>query len=124
MMVSEGNEGHREAGGCECTPRFVQTMLANPESGLVLLDCRTEEEWERARIEGAILIPLHELPERAHELDGYNGRPIVVYCHHGRRSLRAAAILRAAGHGGALSMTGGIERWSDEIDPRVPRYTR
>ncbi len=123
-MASEGTDGQQETAGCECTPRTVRSMLANPESGIVLVDCRTEEEWDQARIEGAMLIPLHEMPERAHELDDYNGRSIVIYCHHGRRSLQAAAILRAAGHERAMSMAGGIQRWSDEIDPTVPKYTR
>jgi rhodanese-related sulfurtransferase len=109
----------------ECSPRQVLAMLQNAESGLVLVDCRTDAEWDQARIEGAVLIPLQEMHERVDELRPYDdGRPLVVYCHHGRRSLRAAAILREAGMTGALSMAGGIDRWSLEIDSSVPRYTK
>lgn len=108
----------------ECSPRQVQVMLSDNESGLVLVDCRTDREWEIAHIEGAILIPLAEMHERADELRDYSGRPLVVYCHHGRRSLQAAAILREAGFRGALSMAGGIDRWSIEIDPSTPRYNK
>lgn len=109
----------------ECSPRQVRAMLQNSESGLVLVDCRTDAEWDQARIEGAVLIPLQEIHERIDELQPYDdSRPLVVYCHHGRRSLRAAAILREAGLTGALSMAGGIDRWSLEIDPAVPRYTK
>lgn len=109
----------------ECSPRQVQSLLQNPESGLVLVDCRTDAEWDQARIEGAVLIPLQEIHERVDELRPYDdARPLVVYCHHGRRSLRAAAILREAGLTGALSMAGGIDRWSVEIDASVPRYTK
>lgn len=108
----------------ECSPRQAHAMLQSVEAGVVLVDCRTEEEWDQARIEGAILIPLAELHERAEELRHFEGRPIVVYCHHGRRSLRATAILRDSGFPTAISMAGGIDRWSVEIDPSVPRYSK
>lgn len=108
----------------ECSPKQVRAMLDAGNSRLVLVDCRTEEEWDRARIEGAILVPLQEMHERIDDLRPYDGQPLVVYCHHGRRSLRGAAILREAGMTGALSMAGGIDRWSLEIDASVPRYTK
>ncbi len=91
-------------------------------AGALLLDCRNTDEWQHCRIEGARLIPLDELPERLAELGPADpNRPIVVYCHAGVRSLHAAKFLRSHGHG-ASSMSGGIDRWSLQIDPTVPRY--
>jgi rhodanese-related sulfurtransferase len=79
-------------------------------------------KWEHdvSRIEGATLIPLREIPANAGRFE--EAEEIVLFCHHGIRSLDAAAWLRSQGIAGARSMAGGIERWSAEIDPRVPRY--
>lgn len=84
-----------------------------------LLDCRQPGEWDVCHLEGAVLIPLGELTERANELD--EGRPVLVYCHHGVRSINGAMILESLGFT-ADSMRGGIEAWSLRIDPRVARY--
>lgn len=110
----------------EITPRQVRDRLANGSvADMVILDCRRPEEHQHCRIEGAVFIPLSELEPRAEELeseDGSRDRLVVVYCHTGRRSLRAAAALRAMGYGRAVSMAGGIDLWSVDIDPKVPRY--
>jgi rhodanese-related sulfurtransferase len=87
-----------------------------------LLDVRHEWEHQLARLPGEALIPLHELPARLDEVQPPEGAEIVCYCHHGVRSLSAAAILRQAGFGNALSLAGGIDLWSRAIDPSVPRY--
>ena len=71
-------------------------------------------------IEGANLIPLGELPQRAHELD--REKEIFVLCHSGMRSERAAELLRSAGFPRVANVAGGIDAWSEEIDPNVPRY--
>ena len=84
-----------------------------------LLDCRQPGEWQTCRLPGAVLIPLGELSERAGELDP--ARPVLVYCHHGVRSVNGAMILEGMGFK-ADSMRGGIESWSLRIDPTVPRY--
>lgn len=86
----------------------------------VLLDVRRPDEHDWARIEGSVLIPLHELDGRLDELDPT--RRHVVYCHHGIRSLSGAAILASAGFAEVVSLRGGIEAWSLQIDPAVPRY--
>ena len=88
----------------------------------LLLDVRTPEELEIARIEGARLLPLGELEARLSELSDWRARPIVVHCHHGRRSLRACEILRAAGFQDVTNLAGGIEAWSLTVDASVPRY--
>jgi sulfur-carrier protein adenylyltransferase/sulfurtransferase len=87
---------------------------------LQLLDVRQPVEHSIARIDGALLVPLPQLPSRVGELDP--ARPVVVYCHHGPRSLRAAEWLRAQGFPRAASLAGGIDAWSVEVDSEVPRY--
>jgi len=87
-----------------------------------LLDVRQEWEHQLAKLPGDLVIPLHELPARLEEVQPPEGAEIVCYCHHGVRSLSAAALLREAGYGNALSLRGGIDLWSRVIDPSVPRY--
>lgn len=84
-----------------------------------LLDVRRPEEYAAARIEGAVLIPLNELPERLAELP--KGVPLVVMCHHGMRSAHAVHHLREAGLD-AINLTGGIDAWSRDVDREVPLY--
>ena len=90
----------------------------NPQ--LVVVDVREPHEYEIGRIEGAKLIPLGELPNRLNELDGH--AEIVTHCHHGVRSMKALEILKAAGFAKVRSLQGGIDAWSVEVDPEVPRY--
>ena len=99
----------------------VKTMLDDGED-FVLLDCREQHEFETARIDGATLVPMSELQERVSELDSHKERQVVVYCHHGARSLRVAMWLRGQDFAQAVSMAGGIDEWSQVIDPSVPRY--
>lgn len=106
----------------ELTPRQIKSALAAP-TPLILLDCRRQSEWDTARIQGAILIPLDELAARLPEVEALadGDTTIAVHCHHGVRSLKAAAFLRQHGiH--AYSMAGGIDLWSAAVDPSVPRY--
>jgi rhodanese-related sulfurtransferase len=69
-----------------------------------------------------MLVPMQELPERLAELEAFRPATVVVHCHHGMRSLKVARWLRDRGFSRAVSMRGGIEAWSLEIDPAVPRY--
>jgi rhodanese-related sulfurtransferase len=103
----------------EIEPREVRQMLARGEE-MLLVDVRERWEHETARIEGSVLVPLREIPGHVTRLAG--AEPLILYCHHGIRSLDAAAWLRSQGISGARSMTGGIDRWSIEVDPKVPRY--
>jgi rhodanese-related sulfurtransferase len=100
-------------------PREVKQRLDRGEK-LLLVDVREQWEFDACRIESAKLVPLRTLPTNLATFDG--AEEVVVYCHHGMRSLDAAAFLRSQGVEKARSMAGGIERWSTEIDPRVPRY--
>ncbi len=87
---------------------------------LVLVDVREPREWEIAHLPGARLIPLAHLPERVSELD--TSRELVLYCHTGQRSARALEFLRQAGFRKLKNLRGGIDAWSREVDPSVPRY--
>ncbi len=85
-----------------------------------LIDVREPAEYEIARIEGAKLIPLGELPSRLDELP--RDKDLVLHCHAGVRSAHAVGILQNAGFEHAANLAGGIDAWSVEIDPSVPRY--
>ena len=87
---------------------------------LPLLDVRTAEELEIAALPGALHIPMQELPARIGELDPQT--PIAVLCHHGVRSEMAGRFLERQGFAEVYSVAGGIDAWSAEIDPGVPRY--
>ena len=103
----------------EITPREVEALLARREKFL-LVDVREKWEYDASRIEGAILIPMREIPANLSRLE--EAGEVVLLCHHGMRSLDAAAWLRSQGVAGARSMAGGIDRWALEVDPAVPRY--
>jgi rhodanese-related sulfurtransferase len=87
-----------------------------------LLDVRQPWEHEAAALPGDRLIPLDQLAARAGEVDPPAGALVVVYCHHGIRSRSGAALLEHLGVPGAVSLAGGIDAWSQEVDPSVPRY--
>lgn len=110
----------------EVTPRQTRDALAAAaEDRPLLLDCRRPDEWALCRIEGATLVPMDQVGGRLDDVEdaaGGRDRPIIVYCHHGRRSLTVTARLREAGFTDVKSMAGGIDLWSMDIDPSVPRY--
>ena len=103
----------------EITPAELQQLLSD-EIPPTLIDVREEIEAAICTIEGSILIPMNTLPQRLQEIP--RGRPVALYCHHGMRSLDVAVWLRGQGVERAKSLAGGIDRWSAEIDPSVPRY--
>jgi rhodanese-related sulfurtransferase len=107
----------------ELSPQDVQRRLAAGEK-LTLIDVREPGEFQLARIEGAELIPMRSVPGELARLDGQaDETPLIVFCHHGVRSLNVVHWLREQGVGASHSMAGGIDRWSLEIDPSVPRYS-
>jgi rhodanese-related sulfurtransferase len=87
-----------------------------------LLDVRQPEEHALAALPGSKLIPLNQLLVRLSEIDAPPGMPIVVYCHHGVRSRMGAQAVAGLGYAEVYSLAGGIDAWSVEVDPRVPRY--
>jgi len=107
----------------EITAVEASRILQEASAGeCLLLDCRTPEEHATARIQGAVLIPMQELTQRVSELGSWQARQIIVYCHHGVRSLRVTHWLRDRGYEHVSSLRGGIEAWSREVDPQVPCY--
>jgi rhodanese-related sulfurtransferase len=101
----------------EITPRELAARLARGEKPRII-DVREPHEFAIARIPGAELIPLAMLGQA--NLDP--NAEIVLHCHSGVRSGWAARHLRESGFRRVLNLTGGIDRWSDEVDPTVPKY--
>jgi rhodanese-related sulfurtransferase len=103
----------------EVSPAEIKQRMDRGEK-LLLVDVREPWEFEVCRIEGAKLIPMGSVPANLQALD--TDEDVICYCHHGMRSLDVAVWLRGQGVASAKSLAGGIERWSQEIDPAVPRY--
>ncbi|WP_376792824.1 molybdopterin-synthase adenylyltransferase MoeB [Thermoflexus sp.] len=103
----------------DITPQELKAMLERDGRQIILLDVREPHEWEICHLQGAVLIPLRELPERLNQLDPT--REYVVYCKTGGRSAQAARIMQAAGLR-VRNLRGGINAWSREVDPNVPLY--
>lgn len=111
--------GALAGGATEIAPAELAMRLARGEP-LALLDVREEWEHRIGHIEGARLVPMGRVPSAHAELP--RERVLVVYCHHGTRSAMVADYLRTAGFPHVLNLAGGIDRWSVEVDPGVPRY--
>jgi rhodanese-related sulfurtransferase len=87
---------------------------------LCLLDVREPAELEIASVSGAVHIPMRQIPARLDQLA--RDKPIVVMCHSGARSRQVADFLLQQGFDNVLNLHGGIDAWSREVDPGVPRY--
>ncbi len=107
----------------EITPTAVAAWIhLPPEKRPRLIDCREADELAVCRIAGHEWFPLGKFPEARAGLTADAERGVVVLCHHGMRSLRGAAFLRAHGVQKAFSMKGGIAAWAKLIDPEMPQY--
>ena len=103
----------------EISPADAAALLR--ESKARLIDVRESWEFTAAHIEPSLLMPMGDVPSRAHqELDP--DESLLILCHHGQRSLNVALWLRNQGFEQAQSLRGGIEAWSAEVDPAIPRY--
>lgn len=87
---------------------------------VVLLDVREHDELAIAAVDGALHIPMREVPARLGDLDA--AKPLVVMCHSGGRSRRVVEFLQEKGFSNVFNLKGGIDSWSTQIDSRVPRY--
>lgn len=94
--------------------------LLETDSPPQLVDCRELSEWHYCRLPAARHIPMGQMPARVKELDPQ--RPVVVYCHHGMRSYAVCEFLVRHGFAQVANLTGGIDAWSCQVDPDVPRY--
>lgn len=107
----------------EITPQEIKARLDAGDK-LSLIDVREPLEFQQASIEGAVLIPMRSVPAELQRLEAQaDEATLIVYCHHGVRSLNVVNWLREQGVAACQSMAGGIDRWSREIDPSVPRYS-
>lgn len=105
----------------EIDPQEAQRRLNS--GAAILIDVREPEEYAIARIDGARLIPMQEIPAEIQKLDSMSDESeLLLLCHHGVRSLQAAQWLREHGLENCFSVIGGIDRWSREIDSKIPRY--
>jgi rhodanese-related sulfurtransferase len=86
-----------------------------------LIDVREPWEYETASIEGSLLMPMGDVPSRAHQELDPDDR-LLILCHHGARSLNVTSWLRQQGFDNAQSISGGIEAWSQQVDTRISRY--
>ena len=85
-----------------------------------IIDVREQWEWDIAHLEGSELIPLSSLPARVHALD--TARSYALLCHHGMRSEMAANWMAQHGFTSLINIDGGIDAWSEDVDPSLPRY--
>jgi len=115
-----GDAVHDADDVAEITPRQLAERLARADDTLDLIDVREPGEWAIARIDGARLIPLAQIPASLASLD--KAREIVVMCRSGVRSANAVRFMQREGFARVRNLTGGILRWSADVDPRVPRY--
>lgn len=106
----------------EISVEDTSALLQSDRGSFRLIDCREQDEWDICHIEGAELMPLTRFGEEAAAKITQKDQRIIIYCHHGMRSLRAASWLRQTGFDKVQSMAGGIAAWSDYVDPEMPRY--
>ena len=105
----------------EITARRVASRRETaPPGECILVDVREDEELRISRIDGALHIPMNDIPRRMGEIDPR--KEVIVFCHHGQRSYNVAAFLKQQGFATVKSMAGGIDAWSQEVDPAIPRY--
>lgn len=114
---------HETAPPLEATPQEIKRRLDSGEK-LFLIDVREPNEFALARLDGAELVPMRTVPAELSRLDAIAEEgTLIVYCHHGIRSLNVVNWLREQGVTNCQSVAGGIDRWSSEVDPSVPRYS-
>jgi len=104
----------------EIEPTELARRLKTAPEKLVLLDVREPFEREMAVILPSVHIPMGEVPSRTAEIP--QDREVVVYCHGGVRSMVVAGFLESHGFKSVVNLSGGIDAWSVEVDPSVPRY--
>lgn len=104
----------------EITVRDLVDLLAEPSTAPRVLDVREPWELALARVEMTVDIPMGQIPDRLGELDP--SETMVVMCHHGNRSRQVAIFLKQRGFSRVINLAGGIDAWSTEVDPAIPRY--
>jgi rhodanese-related sulfurtransferase len=103
----------------QLAPTELKARLAAGDK-LQLLDVREEWEFQTARIEGSLLIPMGQVATRVSELD--NAAETVVICHRGGRSMQVAGLLEHLGFSNVINLAGGVDAWARSVDPSMPVY--
>lgn len=106
----------------EISVEATRDLLAANASEVTLIDVREAFEYQTAKIVGAVLIPMRQIPEHLGTDVLPADRHLLIHCHHGGRSLRVVEYLRAHGYPRVSNVGGGIHAWSQQIDPSVPVY--
>ncbi len=99
-------------------PKDVKTLVDKQK--VILLDCRTHAEHQHVHISGSLHVPLDQIQERHQDLP--KDKEIIIYCHHGSRSMQACAFLKAQGFSHVANLQGGIDAWAEEVDLSLDRY--
>jgi rhodanese-related sulfurtransferase len=102
--------------------QWLDATVDDQGTPVYFLDCREPGEHQTASIPGTNLVPMSQWPPSQEQIQAMQGKRIVVFCHHGGRSLRVTQWLRQNGYPETLSMAGGIDDWSCQIDSSIPRY--
>ena len=92
----------------------------NNHEDFILLDVRRDDEYDMCHIKNSLHIPLNQLTEDYHKIN--KEKEVIIYCHHGMRSLKALHILKELGYENVYSLRGGIDYWSKNIDSTIPTY--
>jgi len=111
-----------EIKGWELSPAQVHQKLAVSDQDMILLDVREPSERQVAAIEPSLHVPMGDVPGQLPHLQAHADDLVVVYCHHGGRSMQVTAFLRQQGFENVMNMAGGIDRWARELDPGMHRY--
>lgn len=104
----------------EFNARELHDYLSSADCKPLLLDVREPWEFDRARIEGSTLVPMRQVGEHMHTLN--NNDEIVVICHHGIRSRVVCRFLESEGFSNVINLSGGVDAWAKDVDPRMPTY--
>jgi rhodanese-related sulfurtransferase len=104
----------------QLSPKEVAERLKTRPGSVVLLDVREPYERDLAVIEPSVHIPMQEVPGRLADIP--KDKEVILYCHSGTRSMMVAGFLVSHGWESVANLSGGIDAWSLEIDPRIPRY--
>ena len=98
----------------------VEASVLQKDKKATLLDVREPSELAICKIEDALHIPMNEIPDRYTALP--KDRPVIVFCHHGMRSLKVQQFLGSKGFDNIVNMEGGIHTWSTDVDPQMTQY--
>ena len=102
------------------TPIQLQEFLASANEQPLLLDVRERWEFEYCSIEGSVLIPMGQLPDKLETLD--SSQEIIMICHHGIRSRQMGYYMEQAGFTHITNLDGGVEQWANDVDITMKRY--